>query len=255
METKEEPTTEVTEPKQEEAEISIEQAQVATFAGGCFWCMEAAFEAEEGVVEVISGYSGGAKENPTYEEVSAGKTGHKETVEVYYNPKKVSYEKLLDVFWRQIDPTDDGGQFSDRGSQYRTAIFYHNESQKQLANKSKEQLEKSGKFNKAIVTEILPASDFYQAEEYHQDYHKKRTIQYQIYKKGSGREAYIEETWGEEEPKKNLTEIQYKVTQENGTEPAFKNEYWNNTREGIYVDIVSGEVLFSSKDKFKSGTG
>lgn len=230
----------------------------AIFAGGCFWCIEAAFEELDGVIEAISGYIGGDKENPTYEEVSSGTTGHYEAVQVIYDPSKISYEELLDYFWKHMDPTDVKGQFVDKGSQYRTAIFYLNETQKKLAEESKERLEKSGKFDKPIATKILPASEFYKAEEYHQDYYKKKPIQYQRYKRGSGREEKLKAIWGKqskEELKKKLTPLQYKVTQESGTEPPFQNEYWNNTREGIYVDIISGEPLFSSKNKFKSGTG
>ncbi len=238
--------------------INKEGLEKATFAGGCFWCSEAAFEGIDGVADVISGYTGGHKENPTYKEVSSGTTGHYESVEITYDPDVISYAELLDTFWRTIDPTDAAGQFVDKGSQYKTAIFYHNETQKKLAAASKEMLEKSGNFNGPIVTEILPASTFYKAEEYHQDYSKKRTLQYQIYKKGSGREKRLEELWGsfsEGELREKLTSLQYHVTQEEGTEPPFNNEYWDNTRDGIYVDIVSGEPLFSSKDKFKSGTG
>lgn len=246
----------------------------ATFAGGCFWCMEPPFEKMEGVVEVISGYTGGHKENPTYEEVSSGKTGHLETVQIIYEPSKISYSELLDVFWRQIDPTDTNGQFVDRGSQYRPAIFYHNEKQKRLAIKSKEELGKSGRHEKPIVTEIIKASEFYKAEDYHQDYYKRHSLKYKFYRYNSGRDQYLKKIWGEkmenkhpkrsdarykrpteEEIKKMLTPLQYKVTQKNGTERAFDNEYWNNKREGIYVDIVSGEPLFSSLDKYDSGTG
>ena len=169
----------------------------ATFAGGCFWCMEAAFEELEGVVDVVSGYSGGEKENPSYKEISSGTTGHKEAIQVTYNPAKVSYEELLDLFWRQIYPTDDGGQFADRGSQYLTAIFYHNNTQKKLAEKSKLELEKMEKFDKPIITEIIPFKNFYLAEEYHQDYSTKRNAAYKIYEKGSGRLDYKKETWEE----------------------------------------------------------
>jgi len=175
-----------------------EDLKTATFAGGCFWCMEATLEISEGVIDVVSGYSGGEEENPTYKEVSSGKTGHKEAINVTFDSKKVSYEQLLDLFWRQIDPTDDGGQFADRGSHYKTAIFYHDENQKKLAEASKEKLEKSGKFDKPIVTEIIQFTNFYPAEEYHQDYSKKRTIQYKLYEKGSGRLKYKEEMWSEE---------------------------------------------------------
>ena len=245
----------------------------ATFAGGCFWCMESPFEKLAGVKEVISGYTGGKKENPTYEEVSAGTTGHAEAIQITYDPAKITYAKLLDVFWRQIDPTDASGQFADRGTQYRSAIFYHDDEQKKLAEKSREELQKSGRFQKPIVTEIVPASRFYPAEEYHQDYYKKNSVNYKRYRNGSGREPFLEKTWSIDDKKnqgettmkyqkpskevleKKLTPLQYKVTQEEGTEPPFENEYWNNKKEGIYVDIVSGEPLFISIDKFDSGTG
>lgn len=249
------------------------QLEKATFAGGCFWCMEPPFEKLKGVKEVVSGYTGGDRANPTYEEVSAGRTGHLESVEVIYDPAEVSYEKLLDVFWRQINPTDAGGQFVDRGSSYLSAIFYHSEEQKKLAEESKRQLEKSGRFDKPVMTAIRPAGPFYRAEEYHQDYWKKNPIRYKFYRFNSGRDQYLAKVWGKEdamqsgkaettpgkpskeELKKRLTPIQYKVTQEDGTEPAFKNEYWDNKKDGIYVDIVSGEPLFSSHDKYESGTG
>ncbi len=247
----------------------------AIFAGGCFWCMVPPFEKLEGVKEVISGYTGGHKENPAYEEVSAGTTGHVEAIQVTYDPSKITYEKLLEVFWRQINPTDAGGQFADRGSQYRSIIFYLNNEQKQLAEKSKEALQKTGRFQKPIVTELLPASRFYPAEEYHQDYYKKNPDNYKRYRYGSGRDQYLQKIWGTEdknkknpgetymeykkpskqELKKELTSLQFQVTQEEGTEPAFNNAYWNNKKEGIYVDIVSGEPLFISLDKFDSGTG
>ncbi len=234
----------------------------ATFAGGCFWCIEDTFQKIEGVIEAVSGYTGGHKENPTYEEVSSGTTGHYEAVQITFDPSKISYEDLLSLFWRQIDPTDEKRQFADRGSQYRTAIFYHNQEQKLLAEKSRQELEKSGKFQKPVVTQIIPFTKFYQAEEYHQDYASKKSLQYKLYKKGSGREKFIKEEWdekygklAEEELKNKLTPQQYQVTQNCGTEEPFKNEYWNNKKEGIYVDVVSGEPLFSSRDKFDSGTG
>jgi peptide methionine sulfoxide reductase msrA/msrB len=248
-------------------------AKIATFAGGCFWCTEADFEKVPGVLKVISGYTGGQKENPTYEEVSSGKTGHLEAIQVFYDPSKVTYEGLLDAFWRHIDPTDPGGQFVDRGGQYRSAIFYHDEEQKQLAEKSKEALGQSGKFKNPLATEILKFTKFYNAEEYHQDYYKKNPFRYQYYRSGSGRDQFIDQVWGKERKseeagkggtytkpdeatlRKKLNPMQYEVTQQEGTEPPFQNEYWNNKREGIYVDIVSGEPLFGSKDKFDSGTG
>ena len=241
----------------------------ATFAGGCFWCMEHPFEKINGVEEVTSGYTGGKKQNPTYQEVSSGATGHFEAVEIIFDPQKVSYKELLDVFWRQIDPTDTRGQFADKGSQYRAAIFNHNSEQKKEAEEPKKALDESGKFTLPVVTEILEATEFYKAEDYHQDYYKKCPYDYKMYRIGSGRDEYIKRMWGEgvtkektkhekpskKELRKNLTPLQYKVTQECGTERAFDNEYWDNKEEGIYVDIVSGEPLFSSLDKFDSGTG
>jgi len=249
----------------------------AIFAGGCFWCIEAAFELMPGVVEAVSGYTGGAVENPTYEEVSTGTTGHFEAVLVRYDPAQTTYEALLDQFWRSINPTDGGGQFYDRGSQYYTAVFYLDEEQRALAEASKRALDAAGVFDEPIVTQILPAQTFYVAEEYHQDYYKTYLARYKAYSSASGRDAYLEETWeghsdvslsapvdrpwesfakpSDEELREALTALQYSVTQENGTEPAFGNEYWDNHDEGIYVDVVSGEPLFSSVDKFDSGSG
>jgi peptide methionine sulfoxide reductase msrA/msrB len=253
--------------------VAAARLEKATFAGGCFWCMEPPFEKLDGVKEVISGYTGGQKVNPTYEEVSAGTTGHVEAIEVIYDPSKVTYGKLLDVFWKQINPADAGGQFVDRGSSYLSAVFYHNEEQKKLAEGSKKELERSGRFEKPVVTEVRPAGPFYRAEEYHQDYWKKNPVRYKFYRYNSGRDQYLAKIWGrdkamnteklegafvkpsKEELKKRLTPMQYKVTQEDGTEPAFRNEYADNKKPGIYVDIVSGEPLFSSLDKYDSGTG
>ncbi|MBU0731703.1 peptide-methionine (S)-S-oxide reductase MsrA [Patescibacteria group bacterium] len=246
-----------------------EGAQTATFAGGCFWCSVKTFNDLDGVIDVVSGYTGGTVQNPTYEQVSSGTTGHYEAVQVTYDPNIISYEDLLEFYWLHIDPTDELGQFADKGPQYRTAIFYQNDEQKKLAEDSKKELEKSGKFSK-IATQILPATIFYAAEEYHQDYYKKNPVQYKAYEVGSGRSSGTEEIWegyqfdeedeeeveGEFQDEINkLTPEQYEVTQTCGTEPAFNNAYWDLKDEGIYVDIVSGEALFSSTDKFDSGTG
>jgi peptide methionine sulfoxide reductase msrA/msrB len=267
-----------TEALQHEVKNTMTQEEmtknrIATFAGGCFWCVESDFEKIPGVVKVVSGYTGGNTENPSYQEVTSGTTGHFEAVQVYYDPAKVSYEDLLGVFWRHIDPTDAGGQFVDRGSQYRSAIFYHDEEQKRLAEKSKADLNRSGKFAKSVVTDILKYTKFYGAEEYHQGYSRKNPLRYQWYRMGSGRDQYLCNVWGTEKKesssggkkgytrpddtvlKKKLTPLQYEVTQKDATEPPFQNEYWNDKREGIYVDVVSGEPLFSSLDKFDSGTG
>jgi peptide methionine sulfoxide reductase msrA/msrB len=281
-------------------------AKTAVFAGGCFWCTESDFEKVPGVIEAISGYTGGHVPDPTYEQVSSGGTGHVESVKVIYDPKKISYQDLLEVFWRKINPTDAGGQFVDRGSQYRSVIFYANEHQHQLAEASKKELAASGIFDKPIVTEILPLGPFYPAEEYHQNYYKKNPIRYHYYRYRSGRDQFTEKIWANRplkfkdkmkmnatEPKsmqddkqtpkmgamdtpnlgnamphvktytipddaelrRRLTPLQYKVVRESGTEPPFKNAYWDNHKQGIYVDIVSGEPLFSSTDKFESGTG
>ncbi len=175
------------------------------------------------------------------------------------SPTFFPYEELLELFWQQIDPTDAGGQFCDRGSSYRTAIFYHTEAQRQAAEASKRQLQESGRFDRPIVTPIEPAGTFYPAEEYHQDYHKKNPLRYKMYRRGSGRDDFLKTHWSTDQDKadllERLTPMQWKVTQENGTEPAFRNEYWDNHREGLYVDIVSGEPLFSSRDKFDSACG
>ncbi|MEE4165156.1 MAG: peptide-methionine (R)-S-oxide reductase MsrB [Desulfocapsaceae bacterium] len=242
--------------------------QTAIFGGGCFWCMEPPFEQQPGVIDVVAGYTGGTREKASYDQVSSGRTNHIESVRVRYDPRQVSYKELLDIFWRQIDPTDDGGQFADRGRHYKTAIFYSSEEQRAAAEQSKKALENSGIFERPIVTAVVPAQPFYEAEEYHQDYYLKNVQHYERYKKGSGREAFITSVWAgqeikgesfvkpdDEELKTKLTSMQYNVTQKEGTEPPFKNEYWDNKKAGIYVDIVSGEPLFSSTDKFDSGTG
>jgi len=168
----------------------------ATFAGGCFWCMEPPFDKLDGVVSTTVGYAGGTEENPTYEEVSSGETGHAETIEIVYDPSQVTYAELLDVFWRNIDPTQVKGQFADIGRQYRTAIFYHDEGQKRLAEASKDALGNSGRYDKRIVTEIVPATAFYRAEEYHQYYYEKNPLRYKFYRYGSGRDAFLKKVWG-----------------------------------------------------------
>ncbi|CAH0536582.1 peptide-methionine (R)-S-oxide reductase MsrB [Vibrio marisflavi] len=259
--------------------------QVATLAGGCFWCTESDLEKQPGVVEVVSGYSGGTKDNPTYKQVASGKTNYIETVNVYYDPDVVSYEQILDQFFRHIDPTDDKGSFVDRGPQYRPAVFYRDAQQKQIAQEFIEEIDQLGVYKKPLKTELIEFSKFWPAENYHQDYYKKSKIRYSYYRYASGRDQYLDDIFGSdrkdnpitlrqlidekqlvtnaktyEKPsesviKNKLTKIQYYVTQEDGTERAFQNEYWDNKAEGIYVDIVTGEPLFSSLDKFKSGTG
>ena len=179
--------------------VSEETLEKATFAGGCFWCMEPAFDKLKGVISTTSGYTGGEEKNPSYEEVSSGSTGHLEAIEILYDPSKVSYVQLLDVFWKNVDPTQGNGQFVDIGPQYRTAIFYHNEDQKRSAEESKRKLEESGKFSKRIVTEIRPAMEFYKAEDYHQDYYSKNPIRYKSYRSGSGRDQFLGETWGKKD--------------------------------------------------------
>lgn len=250
----------------------------ATLAGGCFWCMEAPFETLEGVVSVEAGYAGGREPNPTYHQVAAGTTGHVEAVQITFDPAVISYDRLLAVFWRQIDPTDEGGSFVDRGPQYRSVIFYHGESQRQAAEASRQALAESGRYPKPIVTEIRPFTAFYPAEEYHQDYHRKNPVRYKLYRTGSGRDQHLEAVWAKDgdgafkekpseqpgqsfvrpsdsELKIRLTPMQFSVTRGNGTEPPFHNAYWDQKEPGIYVDVVSGEPLFSSRDKFDSGTG
>ncbi len=236
-------------------------AKKAMFAGGCFWCMEKPFEKLNGVQSVISGYAGGSTTNPTYK--TYGQGGHIEVVEITYDPQQVSYRDLLDVYWHQINPTDPGGQFVDRGHEYTTAIFYFTREQQQEAEASKKELEKKGIFGSPIVTPVLPAVPFYPAEKYHQDYYKKNPIRYKFYRSRSGRDDYLQSIWKENMTthqsekilKQRLSPLQYRVTREGATEPAFHNQYWDNKKPGLYVDIVSGEPLFSSKDKFKSGTG
>lgn len=225
--------------------------KLATFAGGCFWCMVKPFDEYEGVESVISGYTGGYIENPTYEEVCTDLTGHIESIQITFDDEIISYKELLDIYWSVIDPTQVGGQFADMGHHYKTVIFYHDENQKEEAEKSKEELGQSGLYSKPIATEIRKAEIFYEAEDYHQYYYKKNPDHYNRYYQGSGRAKHIEKVWA----KKNLTPLQYEVTQNSATEPPFDNEYYDNFEAGIYVDIISGEPLFASKDKFESGCG
>lgn len=221
--------------------------------------MVSPFDEQPGIIKVVSGYTGGHTENPTYEEVCSDTTGHYEAVQITYDPEKMSYETLLKQYWQQIDPTDAGGQFNDRGDSYRTAIFYHNEEQHRLAEDSKKELANSGRFQKEIVTKILPAGPFYRAEEKHQHYYKKNPFHYNLYKEGSGRARFIRDNWkntkSDEQLRAELTPLQYEVTRNNATEPPFQNEYWDNREEGIYVDIISGEPLFSSLDQYDAGCG
>ena len=235
------------------------QYEIATFAGGCFWCMVSPFDKMPGIVKVVSGYTGGHVENPTYEQVCSDTTGHYEAVQITFDPALMPYEELLQIFWRQIDPTDAGGQFGDRGQSYAPVIFYHSPEQERLALQSKQELDASGRFSKPIHTLILPAKPFYPAEDYHQDYYQKNPLRYQYYRAASGRAKFTKEAWRDhgklEELKKKLTPLQFEVTQNSGTERPFSNEFWDHKEEGIYVDIVSGEPLFSSLDKFDSGCG
>ena len=265
------------------------QRAVVTLAGGCFWCIEAFFQEAPGVVSAVSGYAGGTADTATYKQVSSGTTGHREAVQVTFDPTRISVNDILDIFWSHFDPTDAGGQFVDRGTQYTTAIFYQTDEQKQLAEASKSALGKSGVFNAAIVTKILPLNTFYPAEEYHQDYYKKSAEHYEQYKNASGRVGFIKENWAKQaaldfldgkqtaaptpapvvttyQPRtfsaaeieaglKKLSPEAYKVVAEEDTELPFKNAYFNNEAPGIYVDVVTGRPLFSSTNKYDSGTG
>ncbi|MCY9825994.1 peptide-methionine (R)-S-oxide reductase MsrB [Vibrio chagasii] len=261
------------------------KSEIATLAGGCFWCTESDLEKLKGVTDVVSGYSGGELENPTYKQVSSGKSGHIEVINVTYNPDVVSYEQVLDQFFRHIDPTDDKGSFVDRGPQYRPAIFYHNQEQKDVAQNFMMEIDKAQIFGAPLKTELIKFEKFWPAEDYHQDYYKKSKVRYNYYRYASGRDQYLDKIFGDDrkdnpktlrqiidsknatanaktyvkpsdaEIKAKLTVLQYDVTQEDATERPFDNKYWDNKEEGIYVDIVTGEPLFSSKDKYKSGTG
>jgi len=238
--------------------------------------MEWVFENLSGVEDVVPGYTGGTVQDPTYHQVSTGRTGHFEAVLVRFDPASIAYMDLLEAFWHRIDPTDPDGQFYDRGSQYRAAIFYLDYEQRFLAEDSRQRLENSRIFDRPIATQILPAGPFYPPEDNHQDYYRKHPAKFLSYEEASGRTMFSENVWkGHEdfrlfrergswtsfvkpEPsvlREKLTEIQFRVTQQNATEPAFRNRYWNNHDEGIYIDVVSGEPLFSSRDKYDSGSG
>ena len=249
--------------------------ETAIFAGGCFWSMEYAFEKVYGVVDAVSGYAGGTTDGPDYHDYEAG--GHAESVQVIYDPSRLSYAELLDVYWRNTDPADGGGQFVDRGPGYRPIVFADSGERRKEAEASKAKLAASGAIRAPIATEIRGAADFWPAERYHQDYARLNKEDYDSYRRGSGRPAVLSRYWGASaladpsappakygavwkkpsaaELRKKLTPMQYEVTQREGTEPAYDNEYWDEHRPGIYVDIVSGEPLFSSADKFDSGTG
>lgn len=259
--------------------------QIITLAGGCFWCTEAYFQEHPGVIDAVSGYAGGDKQDASYLKVSKGNTRHREVVQITYDSKVISTEEILDIYWSHIDPTNTLGQFADKGFQYTTAIFYHDNAQKESALDSKKRLEDSNLFSKPIATKVLPFVNFFKAEEYHQDYYKKASDHYEQYKKGSGREGFVEETWAKDaairfleteqmvstnrkiktdynytdeeiaEMLKNLDPLAYHVVAENGTESPFNNKYWNNKADGIYVDIVTKKPLFSSTHKYDSGTG
>ncbi|MEM7245715.1 MAG: peptide-methionine (R)-S-oxide reductase MsrB [Acidobacteriota bacterium] len=249
-------------------ELASDDTPAAVFAGGCFWCVESAFDGVPGVIDAVSGYTGGPEKNPSYKDVAYGRTGHLEAVRVRYQPERISYDQLLDIFWRSIDPTDAGGQFADRGPHYETAIYVANAEERKLAEASKAALAATGRFDKPLVVPILDAEPFWIAEEYHQDYHVKNSSHYKRYYEGSGRGPYLRKVWADEKGQKTaftkpseaelrtkLSPMQFKVTQRDGTEPPFKNEFWDNKKKGLYVDIVSGEPLFWSDDKFRSGTG
>lgn len=277
-------------PKKEGMQNSMDtnkSYKTITLAGGCFWCTEAYFQEEKGIVDAVSGYAGGDMSDASYPKVAKGTTKHREAVQVTFDPNIITVEKVLDIYWSHIDPTDTVGQFADKGFQYTTAIFYHDSEQEMVARDSKTRLEKSNVFDAPIATQILPFSTFYKAEEYHQDYYKKAASYYERYKKASGRAGFVEETWAKDaaikfleseqtetiikkssqknsynytqeeidEILKNLDPLAYHVVAENGTETPFNNKYWDNKAEGIYVDVVTGKPLFSSTHKYDSGTG
>lgn len=267
-----------------QAETS-EELRTMLVAGGCFWCVEADLEKLPGVTAVVSGYAGGRTENPTYENYAEG--GHREVVAVTYDPNTVTFEEILIYAMKHMDPTDGSGSFNDRGEYYSPAFYYKTDEEKEIINALLAEVNEKGPYEKPLAIEVLPDTRFWPAEDYHQNYYKNglSSLKYKYYRNASGRDAFIEEHWGsdtgtdlpwrpaserstrsqswrqsfqkpaDDQLKAKLTDIQYSVTQKNDTERAFENEYWNNIRQGIYVDIVSGEPLFSSTHKFDSGTG
>jgi peptide methionine sulfoxide reductase msrA/msrB len=257
------------------AAVNREGLDTALFAGGCFWSVEKFFQELDGVVYATSGFAGGDAKNPSYQQVITGTTGHLETVEVVYDPAKITYQQLLDTYWHNIDPVSPDGQFCDFGPQYHTAIFYLDDAQRRAAEASKRAL--ASRFSRPIAVQIREATEFYPAEAYHQDFYQKNPVHYNSYRIGCGRDRKLKAIWGEptssarppasgwqpasfrkpgeEALRRRLTPIQFAVTQEDHTETPFRNDFWNNHAPGIYVDVVSGEPLFSSTDKFDSGTG
>lgn len=249
----------------------------ATFAGGCFWCLESAFAETEWILETRVWYAGWVEPNPSYEDVYSWRTWHREAIQITYDPKIINYETIVDTFWTLIDPTDSGGQFSDRGFSYTSAIFYRTSRQRYVAESSKKRLASSGLFPAPIVTPVIPFTTFYEAEEYHQKYYKKSSFRYSLYFQGSGRQKYQEDTWtpearlylqwkdailakkyskpSDEELRGNLGAITYEVTQEDGTEPPFSSEFAEKWKDGIYVDAITGAPLFSSVDQYDAWCG
>lgn len=240
--------------------------ETATLAAGNFLYLEEPFENIDGILSVTTGYAGGEEQNPTYMQVSNGKTSYRESIQIKFDPEVISYYEILNIYWKQFDPTDSGGSFNDRGMQFDPAIFYEDDMQKQIAERSKKELNESGIFKKPVVTNIMEFTTFYPAEEAYQNYYKKKSQDYMMKIKSSGKESFVMNTWGkinsekykrpsDEELKEKLTDIQCTVTLDNGTEMPFQNKYVNNHEKGIYVDIVTGAPLFSSSDKYNSGTG
>lgn len=264
----------------------LAQYKQAYFSGGCFWCTESDLQKAPGVVEVVSGYAGGNAVNPTYSDVTSEKSGHREAVEIYYDGKITSYENLVRYHLMHIDPTDGGGQFYDRGESYQAVIFFGSEEERFIAERAIRELNDAKVFEKPVVVKLLPYKNFYPAEEYHQNYAEENTIKYCAYRESSGRDAFLKKYFGtkswaelvgknismekaglqnrdytyfvkpnDDQLREQLTDIQYEVTQKEGTERPFQNAYHDNSTPGIYVDIVSGEPLYSSSDQYDSGTG